>query len=115
MNYNVQFSDPAERDLVRIADYVSDHDSVQRATLIVSELQDAITTLYSFPNRGTILLPGIPNRRHNVRQLLCGVYRIVYEIDEQDVRILAVADCRRNLYRLLRERVPQRPPDEGVE
>jgi|LakMenEpi03Aug12_release.lakeMendotaPanAssembly.Ray.scaffolds.fasta_scaffold639701_2 plasmid stabilization system protein ParE len=106
MSCNVQFGDPAEQDLVRIADYVSDHDSVQRATHIVTELQEAIATLYTFPNRGTLLLEGIPNRRSIVRQLLCGVYSIVYENDEHDVRILAVADCRRNLQRLLQERVP---------
>jgi len=76
VSYSVLFSEEAELDLGRIADYIA-QDNPRRARTFVDELQASVRDkLSTFPASG----PEIGGRRY----LIFGNYVILYRLDEAD-------------------------------
>lgn len=112
-SFEVFFSTSAEGDLLRIAWYIRANDSVQRAYDVIQQIKMVCTTLSRFPHRGATVYEAQRDSYLNLRQLLCGVYRIIYEIenetDHKAVTIIAIVDSRRDLQQFLKERRLNRP------
>ncbi len=82
----VVWSIPARKDLKNIYDYIS-LDSEYYAKKVSEEFLSKIEKLSTFPNMGRIVpeleLP-------QVRELIIYSYRIIYELREENIEILAI-------------------------
>ena len=105
MTFKVELTPAAESDLGQIADYVTQHHSLAQATYVVDHLQTITMALASFPERGDhppeLLALGIKD----YRQVFFQPYRIIYRMVGKTVYVYLIADGRRDMQRLLSERL----------
>ena len=93
MDRRVKWTRLALTDLEEIADYIS-RESPRYASIFVSEARRAARSLarYSFRSRR------IPEfGREDIRELLLGSYRLIFQIKKDHVRILTVIHGARDL------------------
>ncbi len=88
------WTDQAINDLGDIGDYIAEN-SEKYAKLTVQNLFERVNILKTFPLSGRI----VPEKNHeNVRELIEGSYRIIYEIvSNEQVNILTVYHSARDL------------------
>jgi toxin ParE1/3/4 len=103
--YRVRISEEAEQDLFDIHRHIAIHDSVEKATYVLDQLEPLCSSLADLPMRGHI--PPELDRIGvtNYRELHFKPYRIIYEVIGQDVFIHCVLDGRRDMQALLERRV----------
>jgi len=91
----VMMSDPALDDVEGIEIYLSDK-SPAKARKLTKEIFARARSLAVFPRRGR-MIPEI--RDDNLRELIVGAYRLMYEIDDDEgtVEVLAVLHGRREV------------------
>lgn len=102
--YDVRITLGAERDLEGIHDFLLAR-SRTAANALLNDLLLQIEALETFPSRGSV-----PEElRHlgieDYRQVVVGHYRVIYRVIGSTVFILLVADGRRDMQRLLEERL----------
>jgi plasmid stabilization system protein ParE len=88
MPHKVCFSGEALSQITAICDYIA-LDSPENALRWVERLNDLVGTLSTFPERHEVLYNVVQAGRE-VRQTFYGIYRILYEIQNDTVFILAV-------------------------
>ena len=93
MARKVIWSNEAATDLEKIAEYIS-KDSSFYASAFVSTVKDASRSLNNFPEMGRIV-PELGNLQ--IRELLVKGYRLIYNIEEDQVVILALVHGARDL------------------
>ncbi|MBI1375021.1 MAG: type II toxin-antitoxin system RelE/ParE family toxin [Phycisphaera sp.] len=76
----------ALNDLESIADYIA-RDSMSYACVTVQRLFDAAQRLAEFPNVGRVV-PEYSDER--LREIIVGNYRVIYEVFDEHVEVLAV-------------------------
>lgn len=88
------WTDQAINDLGNIGDYISEN-SEKYAKLTVKKLFEKTTTLSTYPKAGRV----VPEKNdENVRELIEGNYRIIYEIvSAEQINILTVHHSARDL------------------
>jgi len=101
MNYEVLLTRSAERDLEGIHDYISDHDSPQNADYVLDSLLEVVTSLSTFPERGSYPKELAALGIREYRQAYFKPYRILYRVIAKQVFIYLIADGRRNMQTLL--------------
>jgi len=89
----VNWSEPARSDLRSIHDFIA-HDSIHYAKKVTQDIREKIDTICKLPKTGKIV-PELNNE--NIREIPLYSYRIIYEIQNQDIFVLAVIHKRRNL------------------
>lgn len=89
----VIWSDPAKADLRSIHDFIA-HDSKHYAKMVTQDIATRTDILTEFPRMGR-MVPEINNE--NIRELFLYSYRIIYEIKNRDIFVLAVIHQRREL------------------
>ncbi|RMH12910.1 MAG: type II toxin-antitoxin system RelE/ParE family toxin [Gammaproteobacteria bacterium] len=89
----VIWSDPAKVDLRAIHDFIA-HDSTHYAKKVTQDIAAKPDILDKLPRMGKIV-PELGNEA--IRELSLYSYRILYEIREPDVVVLAVIHKRRDL------------------
>jgi len=104
MSYQVYILEDAEQDIKDIYFYVAYNDSKTNALKLIDELEAACFTLDNLPERGIV-----PHELKEIGvidylQIICFSYRIIYQIDQQQVFIHAVLDGRRDMPSLLETR-----------
>ena len=104
MSYQVYILEDAEQDIKDIYFYVAYNDSKTNALKLIDELEAACFTLDNLPERGIV-----PQELKEIGvidylQIICFSYRIIYQIDQQQVFIHAVLDGRRDMPSLLETR-----------
>ena len=103
-NYEVVWSNIAEKDLRNIIEYIAG-DSPPNALKIFKKIKQKASSLYTFPDRGRI----VPELRdHGIlqyRELIIPPWRILYRISEKYVYVLAVLDSRQNIEDVLLNRL----------
>lgn len=104
-SFAVEFAALAEADLIAIAGYVADERDAETARRLLDRLRDRATALERFPSRGAHPKELEGANRLGYRQLNEGPYRIVYRQDGERVIIVMIADGRRDMQALLRERL----------
>jgi toxin ParE1/3/4 len=108
MTYSVNILEQAEQDIKDIYYYVAYTDSKEKALTLIGELERTCFKLESFPERGIV-----PHELNEIGvidyvQVLCFNYRIIYQIEQQQVFIHAVLDGRRDMPSLLERRFLRR-------
>lgn len=103
--FAVRVSKSAENDIAAIAAYLAEHGAAEAALRFIETIGDRIETLASFPLRGPIPSEIESLQAKEYRQLLFGRYRIVFKVVEQTVTVVLVADGRRDMQTLLRDRL----------
>ena len=102
--FRVEWTDAATSDLAEIIKYIA-RDSAANATKTYRRIRQRARTLKTFPGRGHIV-PELANLEIlSYRELSVPPYRIIYRMDNQNVFVHAVFDGRRDLRRLLAERL----------
>ena len=103
--YKVLIDPETKQDLKEIFIYVATNDSITAADKLLESLEKTCSGLEEFPERGhvppEIKLTGI--KRY--LEVHYKPYRIIYEIDNNQVYIHSVLDGRRNIQEILSERL----------
>ncbi len=103
--YKVLIDPQAKQDLKEIFIYVAINDSISSANKLLDSLENTCYKLEKFPERGHIpeelRLTGI--KRY--LEILYKPYRIIYEIDNDQIYVHSVLDGRRNIQEILNERL----------
>lgn len=95
MAREVIWTDPAWEDLEAAAQYIA-RDSEAYAVAFVEEIKDAAASLSEMAERGQIV-PELGDA--SIRELLVRPYRLVYQLTERQVRILAIIHGARRAWR----------------
>ena len=105
MNYIVRWSADAEHDLEAIADYIAEHDSLERAQYVIDKIMGLVGSLTALPDKGNFPkeLEAFGNREY--RQLFFKPYRLIYQVAGKYVTVMLVADGRRDMPTLLAKRL----------
>ena len=108
--FQVSLESDAEADLRSIASYLAEHADTALASAFVEQVLERVGSLERFPLRGAVPkeLQTIGVTRY--RQLLFGRYRIIYSVADGNVTVVLIADVRRNMAKLLRNRLLARDP-----
>ena len=104
MSYQVYILQDAEQDIKDIYQYVAYNDSKTKALTLIDELESSCFSLDNFPERGIV-----PHELKEIGvidylRIICFSYRIIYQIEQQQVFIHAVLDGRRDMPSLLERR-----------
>ena len=89
----VIWSEPAKADLRSIHDFIA-HDSLHYAKKVTQDIREKTDVLVGLPAVGKKMLE---LNDDSVRELSLYSYRIIYEIKDQKVFVLAVVHKRRDL------------------
>ncbi len=105
MSFVVFLTKDAVRDLDKLFDLVALHDGPQKADYVLGQIERAFSRLSKFPERGVhpkeLLALGI----REYREIFFKPYRIIYRVREKKVYILLIADGRRDMQKLLQQRL----------
>ncbi len=103
-SYRVRWASVARTDLYEIVDFIAECSPIE-AVRVLDQLEARTRTLPQLPTRGR-MVPEL--RRLGVtafRELIVGPWRIIYRMNDREVRVLAVLDGRRELADLLLQRL----------
>ncbi|MCZ7584427.1 MAG: type II toxin-antitoxin system RelE/ParE family toxin [Deltaproteobacteria bacterium] len=106
--YRVLWVPGATQDLVDIGSYIA-LDSPANAMNVIKRIQQRASTLTTMPARGRILAEGKFLGETRWRELIVRPYRIIYAIDDDSVKVLAIIDSRREFEDVLFEIVSRSP------
>lgn len=95
MAQEVTWSVPALRDLEEVRDYIA-RDSEYYAAGFVRRIVETAQSLGELPRRGRVV-PELGD--DDIRETIVGAYRLVYEVSESGVAILAVLHGARDFRR----------------
>ena len=105
MKYKVNIVSDAEEDLFEIYKFIYLNDSEENAERMYSKLFEKCLLLKEFPERGHIP-PEL--KILNIEEFLeihCKPFRIIYRIMKQEVFVYCILDGRRDVQKLLQERL----------
>jgi toxin ParE1/3/4 len=95
----------AEQDLEEICDYIAEHDAPAKAEHVLAQVDKVMAALAVSPARGSYPRELLQLGIREFRQTLFKPYRVVYRVIEQTVFVLLIADARRDLQRVLEQRL----------
>ena len=87
----LRWSEEAVEDLVRIGRYIAEDDAVA-ARKLLGRLRGSVQRLKEYPFSGRVV-PELG--RSDVREVIEGSYRVVYQVEESGVVILVVFESHR--------------------
>ncbi len=105
MNYEVMMSDDAEADLFDIYKHVATSESASRAGALIEKLENTALTLETNPQRGRVPQELLEFGVTEFLEMDVKPYRFIYRLGRTRVYIHCVLDGRRDMERLLQERL----------
>jgi len=105
LKFKVNFIIDAEEDLLDIYKYVYLNDSEDNAEKLYDNLYRKCLTLQVFPKRGRILPELKLLEIEDFLEIFYKPYRIIYQINRDEVFIHCILDGRREIQKLLQERL----------
>jgi len=105
MRYKVSFVADAEEDLFRIYKFVYLNDSEEQADKLYSKLYQKCLLLKEFPERGHIPPELDLLNVEDFLEIHYKPYRIIYRIIKTEVFVYCIIDGRREIQKLLQERL----------
>ena len=105
MKFKVNIVSSAEEDLFEIYQYVFFNYSEEKAEKLYSKLQEKCSSLQEYPYRGHVPLELRLLGIDDFREINYKPYRIIYQIIEKVVFIHCILDGRRDMQKLLEERL----------
>ena len=103
-SYQVLWTDTAQQDLTEIVEYIA-QENVDDALTILQRLEAKAALLITLPNRGRVVPELLHTGISQYRELISAPWRIVYQIANKQVLIMAVLDSRRDLQTVLLNRL----------
>lgn len=107
MSFSVQLTDDAERDLEELCDYIERHDMPGRADHVLEQLEKVFDNLSAHPHRGNYPKELLEVGIREYREVFFKPYRVIYQVMENEVYVLLIADGRRDMQTLLERRLLQ--------
>ena len=107
MPHKIKITESSENDLVSIFEYVESNDSYGHADELLGNLEKLILSLDELPSRGHIVKELSSLNFDNYREVNFKPYRVIYEVTQDTVIVLAVIDGRRDLEEFLIQRIFQ--------
>lgn len=105
VKFKVNIVSSAEEDLFEIYQYIYFNESEEKAEKLYSKLHEKCLLLQEYPHRGHVPpelnLLGIDD----FLELTYKPYRIIYQVVEKEVFVHCVLDGRRDMQKLLQERL----------
>jgi toxin ParE1/3/4 len=89
----LRWTEPAIDDLAGIKEYIS-RDSARNAKRVVREIRKTVGRLRSFPKLGGVVEQW---GREDLRELVVGIYRIIYLVLEREIHVVSVTHGARRL------------------
>ena len=105
MKFKVNFISDAENDLFEIYKYVYLNDSEEKAEKLFEKLYQKCLTLQKVPERGHIPPELILLEVEGFLEIHYKPYRIIYQVVNNEVFIHCILDGRRDIQKLLQERL----------
>ena len=105
MAHAVVLTTAAKRDLEAIWDYIAENDSEQAAQHVLDHLFERVRALSELPERGARPQEMVGLGGRDLRQIFFKPYRVLYRVRQDRVIIVLVADGRRDMRRLLQQRL----------
>lgn len=102
--YRVDLTEPAGADLDQIRRWLMVNADADVADRFLAEVIEHIGTLETFPERGS-MPPMLENLGETVRQMPVQSWRLIYDVTDEVVSIIAVVHERRNFVEALAERL----------
>lgn len=100
MEIEVIWTEPALDELNEIYNYIFEQRSEKAADKVSNAIVDATERLSKFPQLGGVE-EQLNGRKKTYRSLIEGYYKIIYYVEENNVYIALIWDCRQNPLRLL--------------
>lgn len=105
MRFEVLLTAGAQGDLEEIVEYIAAYDSAANARRVLDRLEQAVSGLTEFPERGShpgeLLELGI----REYRQVFFKPYRLIYRVTGRKGYVHIIADGRRDMQSLLARRL----------
>lgn len=95
----------AYRGMRQIYNYIADTDSPEKADRLLDRLESAISSLAEFPTRGPYVKELLDLGIKKYREICYKPYRIIYRVIDNKVYVELVADGRRDMRKLLEQRL----------
>lgn len=105
VKYKVNLSFSVEEDLYEIYKYVYLTDSMEKAERLFSKLYEKCIALKEYPYRGHIPQELSLFEINDFLEIIYKPYRIIYQIIEKEVFVRCILDGRRDMQKLLQERL----------
>ncbi len=105
MKYKVSLTDDAVRDLEDIDDYISVHDSTEKADYVLSKIEEIVLSLTESPERGVYLKELSEVGLREYREVFFKPYRVIYRVLGKNVYVYLIVDGRRDMQTLLARRL----------
>jgi len=103
--FEVLLTRDARLDLEELHTWLSGAASAPAADRLLAEMTQAMERLARFPNRGSIPRELLELGVQQYRQILVKPWRLVYQVQDQRVIVMLIADTRRDLASLLMTRL----------
>ncbi len=107
MPFEVFLTAASVNDLEEIYNYVELHDSPEKATYLLENIEQAFMSLSQFPERGAHPKELTDLGIHDYREIFFKTYRVIYRIINDNVYVILITDGRRNMQTLLLKRLLQ--------
>jgi toxin ParE1/3/4 len=105
MKYSVRLVESAEFDILELHRFVEFNDGPGRADNLLAQIEMTIATLDHLPERGHFPPELARLGIRDFREIHHQPYRIIYNVEKQEVVVQAVLDGRRDLRDLLEARL----------
>ena len=105
MKYKVNILQSAEDDLLEIYKYIYFNDCEANADKFYAKIVEKVSSLQEFPNRGHIPAELSFLGMEDFLEINIKPFRIIYQIIEKVVFVHCVLDSRRDMQKLLQERL----------
>ena len=105
MPFQVLLTRSAASDLDEICDHLGRHRGLERVDRLLNQLEQALGALADLPHRGSYPPELASLGIRDYRQILVGSYRAIYQVMDDSVYVLLIADGRRDMQTLLQRRL----------
>ena len=105
MPFKVFLTDDAVRDLDELYDYITVHDSPRKADHVLEQIEQTLSTLAEFPERGVYPKELLKLGIREYREIFFKPYRMIYRVAARKIYVLLIVDGRRDMQPLLQRRL----------
>ena len=110
MKLKVLLTEDAESDLESIFNFITEHDSADKALHVLDQIEQSVSNLAESPDRGSYPKELAALGIHDYREIFFKPYRIIYRMSGRFVYIFLIADGRRDMQTLLQRRLLSSQP-----
>jgi toxin ParE1/3/4 len=105
MPFAVLLTADAARDLEDLYEYIAAHDAPGKADHVLSHIEKVFDSLSEFPERGVYPKELVELGIRDYREVFFKPYRLIFRVAGDVVRVLLIADGRRDMQTLLQRRL----------